>query len=277
MSKDGSPTPTIVSSLIGYGRSDLETGAVRWERLTPPAWIERTRQADEEFRSTGYITPFEKEFFRRDGTTFWGLFGGAKIDGLAEVISFIVDISGRKKLEEEIKHLAHHDVLTGLPNRRLLRDFLRMELFKARRDQKKLALLFLDLDRFKEINDTLGHEAGDELLKAVAGRLKSSIRESDIVAHRRDEFNILLADVARPDDITGLVQKVIDSLEEPFLIAGHVLHMTASIGISMYPDDSEETTRCSGTRTSPCTTLRSGAGTRSSSMITTSTSGPSKS
>ncbi len=228
-------------SMVGYERRDVETGAVRWGQLTPPAWIERTRQADEEFRASGRITPYEKEFFRRDGKTFWGLFGCARVDGLAQAISFIVDITARKKLEEEITHLAHHDVLTGLPNRRLLRDFFRVELLKARREQTKLALLFMDLDRFKEINDTLGHEAGDEMLKAVAGRLKSCARESDIVARiGGDEFNILLSDVARPDDITGFAQKVIASMGEPFQIAGREIDITTSIGISMFPDDSVE-------------------------------------
>lgn len=147
----------------------------------------------------------------------------------------------RERLVSELKHLAHHDVLTGLPNRKLFRDFLIHDLSKAGRNHQKLALLFLDLDRFKDINDTLGHETGDELLKAVAGRLKSSVRESDIVARiGGDEFNILLPDIMQSDDITGLAQKVIDSLREPFLISGHELHVTTSIGVSVYPDDSNE-------------------------------------
>ncbi len=151
------------------------------------------------------------------------------------------DITERKRLEEENRHLAHHDPLTGLPNRRLFMDVINLELAQARRNRKKLAILFLDLDRFKEINDTLGHEAGDELLKAVSERLKASIRESDTVARiGGDEFNIILADLPRTEHITSVAQKIKDSFKEPFVISGHEIRSTTSIGISVYPDDSEK-------------------------------------
>ena len=162
-----------------------------------------------------------------------------EVDG---IVVFVNDITERKKMEEEIRHMAHHDALTGLPNRRLFRDVVNMEMAQARRTRKKLAILFLDLDRFKEVNDTLGHEAGDALLKEVARRLRANIRESDTVARiGGDEFNILLADIPRPEDVTAVARKIMGSFERPFLIAGHELHVTASIGISVYPDDSEET------------------------------------
>ncbi|MBZ0156399.1 MAG: EAL domain-containing protein [Alphaproteobacteria bacterium] len=147
----------------------------------------------------------------------------------------------RKGIEEAMRHMAHHDTLTGLPNRRLFMDIVTIELAQAHRSHRKLAVLFLDLDRFKEVNDTLGHEAGDELLQEVARRLRANIRESDTVARiGGDEFNITLTDIAHAEDIAVIAQKIMHSFQSPFLIAGHSLHITASIGISVYPDDSEE-------------------------------------
>ncbi|MBZ0156225.1 MAG: EAL domain-containing protein [Alphaproteobacteria bacterium] len=151
------------------------------------------------------------------------------------------EIAERKRLEEEMRHMAHHDTLTGLPNRRLFRDIVTLEMAQSRRNQKKFAVVFLDLDRFKEVNDTLGHETGDELLKEVAHRLRASIRESDTVARiGGDEFNLLLADLSHAEDSADVARKIIASFREPFLLAGQELHVTSSIGISLYPDDSSE-------------------------------------
>lgn len=159
-----------------------------------------------------------------------------------------VEIEERRQTEQElwesrekIMHLAHHDALTDLPNRRLFMDLFTIELAQARRNRRRLALLFLDLDRFKEINDTFGHDAGDELLKEVSKRLKASIRESDVAARiGGDEFNIILTDITRSENITSAMRKIMDSLERPFVIAGYELHVTVSIGISVYPDDSDQ-------------------------------------
>ncbi len=152
------------------------------------------------------------------------------------------DISERKKMEEEIRHMAHHDALTGLPNRRFYMDIIEIEVAQARRNRTKLAVLFLDLDRFKEVNDTLGHDAGDELLKEVATRIKACIRASDTVARiGGDEFNLILSDIVRANDITVTMRKIMDSFRRPFPVAGQELHITTSIGVSIYPDDSEET------------------------------------
>jgi diguanylate cyclase (GGDEF)-like protein/PAS domain S-box-containing protein len=151
------------------------------------------------------------------------------------------DITERRRMEEEIRHMALHDVLTGLPNRRLLMDIIAIGVAEARRHRHKLAILFLDLDRFKEVNDTLGHEAGDQLLKTVAERLRETVRESDTVARiGGDEFNILLTDITRIEDAVLTIQKIITCFQLPFLIADHELHVTTSIGISIYPDDSKE-------------------------------------
>ena len=146
-----------------------------------------------------------------------------------------------KKMDEEIRHLAYHDALTGLPNRRLFTSLLTHELAQARRHDKKMAIFFLDLDRFKDINDTLGHEAGDELLKKVADRLKSIVRACDTIARiGGDEFNIILADIEHVEVIADIAQKIVACFRKTFMIAEHEFHMSTSIGISIYPDDSEE-------------------------------------
>jgi diguanylate cyclase (GGDEF)-like protein/PAS domain S-box-containing protein len=227
--------------MIGSNREELTGGRVRrWIRLVPPEWNRRMREAYSEFKATDRITPYETEYLKRDGSRFWGLFGAAKLEGQADGIAFIVDITERKRLEEEITHMAHHDVLTGLPNRRLFMELIRFEIAEARRNRKKTGLLFLDLDRFKEVNDTLGHEAGDQLLKTVAERLRSAIRDSDAVARMGgDEFSILLAGITRPEDITEIARKILDAFKEKSVIAGHEFTITTSMGISVYPDDSE--------------------------------------
>ncbi|HEX8949777.1 MAG TPA: EAL domain-containing protein, partial [Dissulfurispiraceae bacterium] len=158
---------------------------------------------------------------------------------VVQVVHVARDITERKRLEEEIRHMAYHDTLTGLPNKRLFKDIVNVELAQASRNRKKLAFMFLDLDRFKEINDTLGHEAGDHLLKEVAARLRKTIRASDTLARiGGDEFNMILSDIAQEEDVTVIVRKILSSFQEPFTVDGHELYITTSIGVSIYPDDS---------------------------------------
>jgi len=151
------------------------------------------------------------------------------------------DITERKETERQLKFLAHHDILTDLPNRTLFLDRLKQALAGARWHDRAVAVLFMDVDRFKNINDTLGHESGDELLRELSGRLRRSLRDRDTIARfGGDEFVILLDDVAQISDVDKLVKKIHDSLEEPFTIKGSEFHITASIGISLYPTDGED-------------------------------------
>jgi diguanylate cyclase (GGDEF)-like protein/PAS domain S-box-containing protein len=159
---------------------------------------------------------------------------------LALCLTAAIDITGRKQMEEAIRHQAHHDALTNLPNRRLLMEILTIELAHARRGQTRLAVLFLDLDRFKYINDTLGHDAGDNLLREVVERLQQSVRASDTISRTGgDEFNILLTEIPHADDIIIIAQKVVRSFGKPFVLNGHEVNMSTSIGISIYPEDGE--------------------------------------
>jgi diguanylate cyclase (GGDEF)-like protein len=158
-----------------------------------------------------------------------------------EVINYIAifsDITKRKEAEQRIEFLAHYDSLTRLPNRALFADRLKRALVIANRNEKKAALLFLDLDRFKDINDTLGHLAGDLLLQSVAERVRSCVRESDTICRLGgDEFMILLEDINGRDDVEGVAQKIISVMSGPHQLGEHQITVTFSIGAALYPDD----------------------------------------
>jgi diguanylate cyclase (GGDEF)-like protein/PAS domain S-box-containing protein len=152
------------------------------------------------------------------------------------------DITERKIAQHELYKLAHHDILTGLPNRVLLEDRLQQAKALAHRTNCQFAVLFLDLDRFKIINDTLGHSVGDELLRMVAARLKRTLRETDTVARiGGDEFIVLLSSVKDRNDVASLSDKILKSLILPFKLRDHELFITTSLGICMYPDDGQDT------------------------------------
>ena len=217
------------------GKTDLDA----W----PRELAEKYRADDEEVMKSGTRKRVEEQLAPPEGPARWietiktpiynekGIVVGTA--GIAR------DVTDRKRMEEEIRHMAQHDALTGLPNRRLFIDILQVELAQARRHRTKLAVLFLDLDHFKEINDTLGHEAGDHLLKEVSGRFREATRESDTVARiGGDEFNMILADIDRIEYVSDIAVKIVDSLRKPIFINGHELYVTTSVGISMYPDDS---------------------------------------
>lgn len=150
------------------------------------------------------------------------------------------DISARKKAEEMINYQAYHDLLTGLPNRVLFKDRLRLAIAQSRRSNQKFAVMFLDLDRFKVVNDTLGHVVGDELLLSVGSRLRHCLREGDTLARLGgDEFTLLLPQILDASDATVIARKILEALEKPFVIDGNELFATCSIGIAMYPDDGD--------------------------------------
>lgn len=152
------------------------------------------------------------------------------------------DISERKANEERVQHLAHHDQLTDLPNRSLLSDRLFQALAQARRDRGTVALMFVDLDRFKPVNDTLGHDIGDLLLKEVALRLQACVpRDSDTVSRLGgDEFVILLAQIEKAADAVVVAGKLLTALNRPFLIGPHHISLSGSIGIAVYPQHGED-------------------------------------
>jgi diguanylate cyclase (GGDEF)-like protein/PAS domain S-box-containing protein len=151
------------------------------------------------------------------------------------------DITKAKESQEKLDHLAHHDPLTALPNRLLFHDRLQHALLRAARDGEQLALLFIDLDRFKNVNDTLGHHIGDELLKQVAKALQDRLREGDTLARLGgDEFIVLLENIENQYGASQVAEKLVQMFEEPFMVAGHELFVTCSVGISLFPDDAAD-------------------------------------
>jgi diguanylate cyclase (GGDEF)-like protein/PAS domain S-box-containing protein len=149
------------------------------------------------------------------------------------------DVTERRRMDDDIRYLAYHDTLTGLSNRGVFIDHLDLAITQAHRDSYMLAVLFLDLDRFKHINDAFGHAAGDQLLKEVAARLRKCVRETDTVSRiGGDEFSVLLPHIRHAEDAALIAEKIISAVQELYVIDAHELHITTSIGISTYPDDS---------------------------------------
>jgi diguanylate cyclase (GGDEF)-like protein len=151
------------------------------------------------------------------------------------------DVTQRKATEKQLEYQAYYDALTGLPNRLLFRDRVIYALGQARRNHRGIAVLYLDLDHFKLVNDSLGHSLGDGLLTEVAARLQGCIRASDTISRLGgDEFTILLIDTSSSEAIAGVARKILQSLAHPFRVEGHELFVTASIGISIFPSDGDE-------------------------------------
>ena len=164
-----------------------------------------------------------------------------EIEGKNVILSVARDITERKRAEQQLAYMATHDSLTNLPNRLLFNDRLALALAQAHRQQHKLAVMLLDVDRFKDINDTLGHSVGDQLLRVVSKRLKTLLRKSDTLARMGgDEFLFLLPDIARPEHAMEVARKILESFGEPFRVEDHELRTTASMGITIFPDDGDD-------------------------------------
>lgn len=223
--------------MLGY-TSDTLPGNIH--DLTPPEHHRLDEEAFEKLMAFGACAPFEKDFIKQDGTQVPVLFGAALHE--EEIACFVVDLSSNKQTKEKLNHLAYHDALTDLPNQVLFKDRLKQAIALSRRNDQMQAVLLLNLDRFKTINDSLGYAAGDRLLQSVAQRLTSCVRESDTVARfGSDEFAILLTQIPRAQDAANAARAIKQSLDQAFIFEDQEIFVSSSIGISLYPQDGRDT------------------------------------
>ena len=219
------------------GKTTLEVGL--WvDPVSRQAWLG-------ELQRHGSVLDFESQWRCKSGEIRQVSLSAELIDMETDneplVLAFIQDITERKATEARIEFLAHHDPLTGLPNRVLFRDRFALATAWSERSGFKVALLFVDLDHFKTINDTLGHPVGDQLLQQVATRLRQCVRDTDTISRQGgDEFLIALTDVQDLDAVNLVANKVVQTLSAPFQIEGHELAATLSMGVAVWPDDGQE-------------------------------------
>jgi diguanylate cyclase (GGDEF)-like protein/PAS domain S-box-containing protein len=228
--------------LLGYDPADL-VGKPIYEFMHPDD-REETRHLSFLINETTPTT-YTYRLIKKSGAAVWFETTSRAVRNpstkeVDEFISVSRDITERKIVEEQIEHQAYHDALTGLPNRRLFRDRLTIALAHARRMDTPLAVVFLDLDRFKDVNDSLGHSFGDELLKAIAIRLKTALRQEDSIARMGgDEFTILIANLKTPNDAAKIAQKILEVVAQPLRIEGTEVFITTSVGIALFPNDGD--------------------------------------
>ncbi len=233
---------SLTEALTGYEREEL-LAMHFWEMIHPDFRELVKERGLARQRGERVPTHYEVKLVTKNGDERWVDFtlGVIEFEGKPAVLGTGFDITERKRAEETIKHMAYHDSLTDLPNRTLFQDRLTVALAQARRKRRTAAVMFLDLDRFKVVNDTVGHALGDDLLQGVAERLTGLVREGDAVARvGGDEFTLLLAEVERAEDMIEIAERVLDTLRQPWVLNGHEFRITASIGIAMFPNDGED-------------------------------------
>ena len=183
--------------------------------------------------------------YRKDGETIWcEWYHSCLFDEqgrIVSILSFVQDVSSRIQAEERLQYLATRDALTGLPNRLLLQERLTQAIAQAKRSGRRIGVMFIDLDRFKNVNDTLGHRIGDELLKRITASLSEALRATDLLARLGgDEFMVIVEDFDDPAVLNRVAQKLQEAIAQPFQIEEHEIYVTSSIGIAVYPDDSDD-------------------------------------
>ncbi|HEX5045769.1 MAG TPA: diguanylate cyclase, partial [Gammaproteobacteria bacterium] len=226
--------------------TEAELLALTVKQVSHPGDVNVTDELGDKLRS-GAIKSFkmEKRYLRKDGSPIWvGLTIACKRDRTGKAvydISVVEDISARKRAEERVQYLATHDGLTGLPNRAMFGQLLNLAIETAKRYDRRFAVLFIDLDRFKVINDTLGHEAGDVLLREMAARLRECLRASDVVARLGgDEFVLLLQEVKDSGQVSIVARNILSAVMKPVVILGQECRVTASIGVCMHPEEGQD-------------------------------------
>ena len=227
------------------GRQDI------WETLVHPDDRERMSRDYEQFVLTGQPESGDYRYLKPDGTVVW-IHDRSKMvldqDGRKMFVQGVMlDITAQKEAELAMQHMAYHDILTGLPNRAMFEEHLELALARARRADRSAAVLFMDLDGFKEVNDTLGHSAGDELLCVISERLQRATRDTDLVARLGgDEFLVLLADLPdergqSPDEVVQAVAgRITSAVREPIPLRGTRVETSISVGACLFPVEAQD-------------------------------------
>jgi diguanylate cyclase (GGDEF)-like protein/PAS domain S-box-containing protein len=236
-----------LTKVFDHWRTEIDATGNFWRDCIHPEDRDRVVHSINQMVSSGEEENWSGEYrFRRSDGTYAHILDRCHVvrdeEGKAiRMIGAMTDITMRKEAEERLAYLAQFDSLTGLPNRHLFRDRLMQSMAQATRLAKPMAVLFIDLDRFKLVNDTLGHGAGDHLLKEATRRLRACLRPGDSVGRfGGDEFGAVLADLGKPGDASVVAQKIIDALAQPFHLDGHETYVTASIGITLFPADGDD-------------------------------------
>jgi diguanylate cyclase (GGDEF)-like protein/PAS domain S-box-containing protein len=243
-----------IERVLGYSQQEWFADPDLWPKILHPDDRARALAQNARHNETGEPFALEYRMFAKNGTVVW-VFDQASLvrdEHGAPLFSHgvMLDISERKRDEEQVAFLAYHDELTGLPSRSMFEELLSLSIDRARRHDGSVAVVCLDLDDFRLVNDSLGHHHGDDLLRSVANRLRESTRETDLVARRGgDQFLLLLADLEREEHgemdaaimrAESVVQRIHESLGAPFVVAGTELYISASMGISLFPQDGDE-------------------------------------
>lgn len=229
--------------LFQYSREEIEGQKTRFIYPSQIAY-EQFGEHVSQYLSVGESYEAQLELVRKNGDRFWCAMAGKSIEADAPQngsIWLFEDVTTQRQNEERLTNLASIDSLTGLPNRNVFNDRLEHAIHKAHRDSGRLAVCFLDLDHFKHINDSLGHKAGDSLLKEVAKRIKETIREGDTVARLGgDEFTVILENIRSAQYVGKVAEKIIHAMSQPYFIDGVEINISPSIGVSLYPADGRD-------------------------------------
>lgn len=228
--------------ILGRTKKELLEGRIRWQDMTPSEYAKTDAMMVRQTLRHGISGLFEKEYIRPDGTRVPVMLACAMLEpGSDEMVAFVLDLSERKEAEERIRQAALHDPLTGLPNRALLFDYAKHVFGRVRRSKLHAAVLFIDLDRFKSINDSHGHEIGDAVLKEVAQRIDRCTRADDMAFRLGgDEFLVLLPEVDDDTNAGDVARHVAQCLNRPYLAGAQRVLLSASIGISIFPRDGND-------------------------------------
>jgi diguanylate cyclase (GGDEF)-like protein/PAS domain S-box-containing protein len=247
-----------IEAILGFTQREYVEDPDLWERALHADDHDRAVNEYMTGRASGDPFTFEYRLIGRDGRVVWFRDSAVVVRSADGRPSFVhgvmLDITDRKAAEEQLAFLAYHDKLTGLPNRAMFEELLELSLARARRHDLGVAVVYMDLDQFKLVNDSLGHEAGDDLLRMLAERLREATRETDLVARPGgDEFMMLLADLDRASLVPGaqdgaivvaqsVAARVQQSLQAPFALGEHEVYVSASIGVSLFPADAADAT-----------------------------------